>query len=128
MRRSDVHLPRVAADRLVAALARERDARRRYLAAITAAHEVLRHAQERFAEGSAAIDAHVGVALGIDAGDIRPHLRRASGTENRPSTDRTADRVSRSVTRRPAPWQGTDAESSRTALPTLSPEPSRLTA
>jgi hypothetical protein len=41
----------------------ERDARRRYQAAIAAALITLRHAEERFDDSSAAIDAHIHTAL-----------------------------------------------------------------
>jgi hypothetical protein len=53
----DDHLP------FITAREHERDARRRYQAAIAAAIESLRHAEQRFDESSAAIDVHIQRAL-----------------------------------------------------------------
>ena len=58
----------------------ERDARRRFQAAITAAIESLRHAEERFDESSTAIDAHIQRALAA-AVSLRASLVAVIGHE-----------------------------------------------
>ena len=67
------HLP------FIMARAHERDARRRYQAAIAAAIESLRHAEQRFDASSAAIDMHIQRALA--AGSLTAYLVAVSGRE-----------------------------------------------
>ena len=71
----DDHLP------FITARTHERDARRHYQAAIAAAIESLRHAEQRFDRSSAAIDVHIQLALA--AASLTASLVAVSARERR---------------------------------------------
>ena len=58
----------------------ERDARRRYQAAIAAALETLRYAEQHFAEASSTIDVHIQMARAAAAGRTIRSPIQANGT------------------------------------------------
>lgn len=65
---------------LVAAREHERDARRRYHAAVAAAFESLRRAERRFDQSAASIDAHIQKVLSV-TGSLEPILAGISRHE-----------------------------------------------
>jgi hypothetical protein len=104
---------------------RERDARRRFQAAIAVALDSLRRAQARFDESSAAIDSHIQQACAAVAAGTRFTLHGPTRTAPQPSAGSATSRIRRSGPSRWAPRQ--DAETvSAGSCPTLSPAPSRL--
>jgi hypothetical protein len=79
----------------------EREARRRYQAAIVAGRESLRRAEERFDASSGAIDTHIQQALAADArrGIACPLQAAANPTARPPSSPPRAARASISAAR-----------------------------
>ena len=104
---------------------RERDARRRYQAAITAARDLLRRAQTRFDESSAAIDLHIERARAALAASTRFSLQGATHTGPHPLAGSATRRIRSS---RPSSWArqaGAETEPAGKRR-SLSPAPSRL--
>lgn len=97
----------------------EEEALRRYGAAIVAAIESLRRAEERFAESSAAVDAHIQRVLAAVADrSIGSRLQfRASGTSPQQSKGVAPDRTR-------IPSRTRSAPGAAAAVPSLAPAPS----
>jgi hypothetical protein len=103
----------------------ERDARRRFQAAIAVALDSLRRAQARFDESSAAIALHIQQAPAAVAAGTRVTLHRPTRTAPQPLSGSATSRIRSSRSSRWAPQQ--DAETVPAgSRPTLSPAPSRL--
>ena len=104
---------------------RERDARRRFQAAIAVALDSLRRAQARFDESSAAIDLHIQQARAAVAAGTRFTLHRPTRTGPQPLAGSATSRVRSSGVSRWAPQRGAETVPAG-SRPTLSPAPSRL--
>jgi hypothetical protein len=103
---------------------RERDAHRRFQAAIAVALDSLRRAQARFDESSAAIDLHIQQARAAVAAGTRFTLHGPTSTAPQPFAGSATSRIRSSGPSRWAPRQ--DAETVPAGShTTLSPAPSR---
>jgi hypothetical protein len=104
---------------------RERDARRRFQAAIAVALDSLRRAQARFDESSAVIDLHIQQARAAVAVGTRFTLLGPALTAPQPLARSATSCIRSSGPSRWAPQRGAETVPA-VSRPTLSPAPSRL--